>query len=150
MQVDKRDMHMPKSVVRKMQVYPNEKLLTYIIYTAGARAFTVSFMMRECIFDDMYTHACAVADGVLQDDTFLPLLYELDERGEWADPAAWMKANPALGSVKKIDDLAAKVERAKQNPKNFPGCCARNLTSAKPSKRRGYLLTASTMKAALI
>jgi phage terminase large subunit-like protein len=82
---------------------------------------TTAGTVRECIFDDMYSHACAVADGVLQDDTFLPLLYELDERGEWTDPAAWMKANPALGSVKKIDDLTAKVERAKQNPNELSG-----------------------------
>ena len=87
--------------------------LLVMITTAGT--------VRECIFDDMYTHACNVADGVVRDDTFLPLLYELDSRAEWSDPAAWMKANPALGAVKKPDDLAAKVERAKQNPNELSG-----------------------------
>lgn len=37
------------------------------------------------------------------------------DRSEWSDPAAWIKANPALGVIKKIDDLQAKVDRAKQN-----------------------------------
>ena len=42
-------------------------------------------------------------------------------RGEWTDPAAWVKANPALASIKKIDDLTAKVERAKQNRNELSG-----------------------------
>jgi phage terminase large subunit-like protein len=99
-------------VMRQSQSARRQPLLV-MITTAGT--------VRECIFDDMYAHACAVADGVVQDDTFLPLLYELDERSEWSDPAAWMKANPALGAVKKPDDLAAKVERAKQNPNELSG-----------------------------
>jgi len=99
-------------VMRQSQSARRQPLLV-MITTAGT--------VRECIFDDMYNHACAVADGVVEDATFLPLLYELDERGEWTDPAAWMKANPALGSVKKIDDLTAKVERAKQNPNELSG-----------------------------
>ena len=85
-------------VMRQSQSARRQPLLV-MITTAGT--------VRECIFDDMYSHACAVADGAVEDDTFLPLLYELDERGEWTDPAAWKKANPALGSVKKLDDLAA-------------------------------------------
>lgn len=42
----------------------------------------------------------------------LPVMYELDDRNEWTDPAAWIKANPALGAIKKTDDLTQKVERA--------------------------------------
>ena len=69
----------------------------------------------------MYNHACEVADGVITDNSFLPVLYELDKRDEWTDPTAWKKANPALGSIKKLDDLQLKVERAKQNPNDLSG-----------------------------
>jgi phage terminase large subunit-like protein len=51
----------------------------------------------------------------------LPILYELDKRDEWSNPAAWVKANPALCSIKKLDDLTAKVERAKQEPHELSG-----------------------------
>ena len=37
------------------------------------------------------------------------------------NPAAWAKANPALGSIKKLDDLTAIVERAKQNRNELSG-----------------------------
>jgi len=99
-------------VMRQSQSARRQPLLM-MITTAGT--------VRECIFDDMYNYACNVADGVVDDATFLPLLYELDERGEWTDPGAWMKANPALGSIKKLDDLHQKVERAKQEPNELSG-----------------------------
>lgn len=82
---------------------------------------TTAGTVRECIFDDMYSYACKVADGVITDPTFLPIVYELDAKAEWTDPAAWFKANPGLGRIKKLEDLVAKVERAKQSPKDLSG-----------------------------
>ena len=99
-------------VMRQSQAARRQPLLV-MITTAGT--------VRECIFDDMYSHAAQVADGVIQDPRFLPVLYELDDRAEWTDPAAWVKANPALCSIKKLDDLTAKVERAKQNRNELSG-----------------------------
>lgn len=87
--------------------------LLIMITTAGT--------VRECIFDDMYDYASKVVDGTITDETFLPIMYELDDRNEWKDPTAWRKANPALGSIKKLEDLMQKVERAKQNPKDLTG-----------------------------
>jgi len=84
-------------------------------------SITTAGTTRENIFDDLYNHACGVADGALSDPQFLPILYELDKRDEWTDPAAWVKANPALCAIKKLDDLTAKVERAKQEPHELSG-----------------------------
>ena len=99
-------------VMRQSQSARRQPLLV-MITTAGT--------VRECIFDDMYNHACAVADGAITDDTFMPILYELDRRDEWMEPGAWMKANPSLGAIKKTDDLTIKVQRAKQNPVELSG-----------------------------
>lgn len=82
---------------------------------------TTAGTVRECIFDDMYSYACKVADGVITDPTFLPIVYELDNKAEWKDPGAWFKPNPGLGKIKKLEDLMAKVERAKQSPKDLSG-----------------------------
>ncbi len=99
-------------VMRQSQAARRQPLLV-MITTAGT--------IRECIFDDMYNHAAQVADGVISDPRFLPVLYELDDRAEWTNPASWIKANPALGAIKKTDDLTAKVERAKQNRNELSG-----------------------------
>jgi len=82
---------------------------------------TTAGTIRECIFDDMYSYACNIVDGHFQDDRFLPILYELDAREEWQEPSAWMKANPGLGAIKKLDDLERKVEKAKNSPKDLSG-----------------------------
>lgn len=99
--------------VMKQSTSSRRQPLVVMITTAGT--------VRECIFDDIYTYACEVADGIKQDDTFLPVLYELDAREEWTDPRMWYKANPGLGVIKQFDTLVAFVERAKNNPADLPG-----------------------------
>lgn len=87
--------------------------LMVMITTAGT--------VRENIYDDMYEYASKVVDGTIQDERFLPILYELDSRDEWTDYRMWEKANPGLGRIKKLEDITEKVERAKANPKDLPG-----------------------------
>ena len=99
-------------VMKQSQSARRQPLLV-MITTAGT--------VRECIFDDMYEYAGKVVDGVINDPTFLPIIYELDAKAEWTNPAAWFKANPGLGRIKKLEDLVAKVERAKQSPKDLSG-----------------------------
>jgi phage terminase large subunit-like protein len=99
--------------VMKQSMSARREPLMVMITTAGT--------VRECIFDDMYEYACNVVDGTFNDDTFLPILYELDKKEEWTNPQMWGKANPGLGVIKKVDDLKVKVERAKNNPKDISG-----------------------------
>lgn len=99
--------------VMKQSQSARRQPLLIMITTAGT--------VRECIFDDIYSYACSIVDGTFTDDTFLPIIYELDDREEWTDPKAWEKANPGLGSIKKVDDLINKVDRAKNNPKDLSG-----------------------------
>lgn len=99
--------------VMKQSQAARRQPLTVMITTAGT--------VRECIFDDIYAYACGITDGTFEDDNFLPMIYELDNREEWQDPKAWEKANPGLGTIKKVSDLADKVERAKNSPKDLSG-----------------------------
>ena len=99
-------------VMKQSQSARQEPLLI-MITTAGPT--------RGTIFDDMYEYASNVVDDTFTDDNFLPVLYELDEKKEWLNPAAWQKANPALGSIKKFDDLERKVDRAKNSPNELTG-----------------------------
>ena len=89
-----------------------EQPLSIITTTAGT--------VREGIFDIKYDECARVIngyeDGSYTDARLLPIIYELDNRKEWIDPACWKKANPGLGTIKSLDQLAAKVEKAKANP----------------------------------
>ena len=99
--------------VMKQSMASRRNPLLISITTAGTQ--------RETIFDDLYKYACNVIDDTVDDRSFLPILYELDSKEEWSDPDCWEKANPALGSIKKIDDLRAKIKRAAQSPKDLTG-----------------------------
>lgn len=99
--------------VMKQSTSSRRQPLVVMITTAGT--------VRECIFDNMYELACDLADGKKKDDTFLPILYEIDRRDEWTNPQMWIKANPGLGKIKQYKTLAAFVERAKNNAADLPG-----------------------------
>ena len=77
--------------------------------------------VRESVFDRLYDECELVINGYgdtngYRNERLFPVIYELDSRKEWTDPEAWIKANPGLGTIKKIDNLAAKVNKAKVNP----------------------------------
>lgn len=90
-----------------------EQPLMVMITTAGT--------VREAVYDLKYEEAEMVLNGYgdpdgYHDDRFLPIIYELDDRNEWTDPSKWKKSNPGLGTIKKIDQLQTKVNKAKANP----------------------------------
>ena len=99
--------------VMKQSTSSRRQPLVIMITTAGT--------VRESVFDSIYQIACDIADGKMNEPTFLPILYELDERAEWTEPSKWEKANPGLGTIKQYKTLAQFVERAKNSPDDLPG-----------------------------
>ncbi|MEG2740257.1 terminase large subunit [Clostridium sp.] len=84
---------------------------------------TTNGFVRESIFDSQYDYACKVLDGYSSeeenkviDETFLPFIYELDNKDEWDKEECWIKANPGLGTIKNIQDLRDYVNKAKNDP----------------------------------
>lgn len=77
---------------------------------------TTNGFIRNSIFDSQYEYACGVLDGKIKDDRFLPLIYELDEKEEWDKEECWVKANPGLGVIKKIEFLRDCINKAKSDP----------------------------------
>jgi phage terminase large subunit-like protein len=98
--------------VMKQSTSSRNQPLVVMITTAGT--------LRECIFDSMYEYACKIADGEIEVDDFLPILYELDSRDEWTNPQMWIKANPGLGIIKKWETLTKFVQQAKDDPGFLP------------------------------
>lgn len=89
-----------------------EQPLSIITTTAGT--------VREGIFDLKYDECEKIINGYsdpdgYHDERVLPIIYELDKREEWTDSKAWKKANPGLGTIKSIDQLAQKVKKAEAN-----------------------------------
>lgn len=82
---------------------------------------TTSGFVRNSIYDSQYEYAEGWLKGEIQNDRFLPIIWELDSRTEdWTDESCWIKANPGLGTVKKLDYMRASVQKAKQDPSYLP------------------------------
>lgn len=81
---------------------------------------TTNGFERDNFFDNQYDYAARILDGKAEDDHFLPVIYELDERSEWMDEGCWVKANPGLGTIKKVEALRGFVNKAKQDPSFLP------------------------------
>ena len=82
-----------------------EEWMVSMITTAG--------FVRKALFDDLYDYAEKVIDGIISAPGFFPLIYELDNTDEVFEEKAWIKANPGLGVIKKIDSLRENVEQMK-------------------------------------
>lgn len=87
--------------------------LIFITTTAGT--------IREDLYDLKYEEAERIINGLFDDNGYKDphmfcFIYELDNRKEWIDPKCWKKANPGLGTIKKFDQLEAKVKKALENP----------------------------------
>jgi len=81
---------------------------------------TTAGFVRECIYDSIYEYACDVLDEKVEDKHFFAFIYELDHKNEWMNPDCWIKANPALGTIKSLEDLNNNVQRAKNDPSFLP------------------------------
>lgn len=94
-------------------VSAREQPLIYITSTAGT--------IREDIYDSEYEDSERIINGYFDPDGYhdeetISFIYELDNRKEWIDPNCWKKANPGLGTIKNLETLRRKVEKAKANP----------------------------------
>lgn len=91
-----------------------EEPLIFVTSTAGT--------IRESVFDLKYDECEMVLNGYGDPDGYknerlLPIIYELNNRKDWTDEEAWYQANPGLGTIKQIDQLRNKVNKAIANSK---------------------------------
>ena len=114
------------SVIDELHAIEDKNLYDVIVDGMTAREQPISIStttagtVREGIFDIKYDECERIINGYdsgeYVDERVLPIIYELDHRKEWTDPNCWQKANPGLGTIKNVNQLKAKVEKAKANP----------------------------------
>lgn len=109
-------------IADEVHAWKDKNLLDVTYDSMGARTQPIYLetstmgTVRENVFDIEYDYDSKVIDGTIEDETLLPVIYELDNENEWTDEECWFKANPSLGRIKSIKNLREKVQRAKNNP----------------------------------
>jgi phage terminase large subunit-like protein len=82
--------------------------LTIAITTAGHEKNSVCY--------ELYDYAKKVRDGVIDDPSFLPVIYEAPEASRWDDPETWKAANPNYGVSVSTDYFERAVAKARDLP----------------------------------
>ena len=72
---------------------------------------------RHSLCYRLHQRAKAVLDGSKVDIGFLPVIYAADPADDPHDVKTWIKANPSMGAVLKLEDFREAYEEAKQIPR---------------------------------
>lgn len=70
---------------------------------------------RSTLCRSLYTYACGVRDGQIEDPHLLPLIFEALPKDDWTDEKVWAKANPNLGVSVKIEALREAFRKAEHD-----------------------------------
>jgi len=106
----------------ELHAAPNRELWDVLSTSQGARAqplmiaITTAGYDRHSILFELYDHASKVRDGLVEDPTFLPFLFEAPKDADWQDERVWHEANPALGDFRSLEEMRTSAARAKAIP----------------------------------
>ena len=117
------------AIIDELAAMRNRDLYDLTIQGTSARRqplvleITTNGFVRAGIFDAQYQYAAKWLDGQAAGadaERFIAFIYELDEREEWQNESAWIKANPGLGTIKSLPALRKNVDKAKNDPTFLP------------------------------
>ena len=107
----------------ELHAQPNRDLFDVLTQGAGdARKQPVFFYITTAGYDrhsicwEVHEYARKVRDGILEDPTFLPVIYSADEKEDWTDPKVWAGCNPSLGEILDIKKIDEHCKRAQESP----------------------------------
>ena len=107
----------------ELHVQPNRELIDVLKTSTAARSqplvvhiTTSDYERPDSICNEIHDYACKVRDGIINDPTFLPVIYEASISDDWTDEAVWAKANPNLHKSVSIEYLRKECLRAQETP----------------------------------
>lgn len=123
-------------VLDEVHAHPDRGLWDVIETATGARrqplmvAITTAGLSvdPESIYFELREYSIKVLEGLVDDDTWFAVLYELDGKeydaegqeisagDDWTDESCWVKANPNLHVSVRLDDLRRKAKKAVLTP----------------------------------
>jgi len=110
------------AIIDELHVWKNHELLEAITTSQGARSQPLNIIITTAgnntnsICHDLYDYSKSVKKGTHTDESFLPVIYELDEEDDWKDQKNWIKANPSLGDSNSLTFLESEFNQALQLP----------------------------------
>lgn len=101
---------------------PSRELWDVLRTSMGARdqpllfAITTAGCDKHSLERELFDYAVKVRDGIVPDDTFLPVLYYAPDDADWKEEKVWHNANPALADFRGIDEMRMLCKEAQEIP----------------------------------
>jgi phage terminase large subunit-like protein len=118
----KHGLHLSAAIVDELHAHESRDLLDVLQTSTGARRQPLMFIITTAGFDrtsvcwQEHEHAEKVRAGVIDDPTYLPVVYGATTDDDWTSAETWARANPSLGTTIKQDYLEQECRRAKELP----------------------------------
>ena len=109
-------------VYDELHAAPNRALYDVLTTSTGARdqpvvvVITTAGWDRQSICWELHEYAIKVRDGIIDDPSFLSVIYSADPDADWRDEEVWHAANPALGDFRSLEEMQAKARAAESVP----------------------------------
>jgi phage terminase large subunit-like protein len=106
----------------ELHTQPDRALWDVLTTSTGARRQPLVFVMTTAGYDrnsigwEIHDYACKVRDGIIDDPTFLSVIYSAPEEADWTDEDVWTACNPALGEFRSLDEMRTLCKRAQETP----------------------------------
>lgn len=121
------------AVLDELAAWKTRGVYDLVKQAVGAReqplimAISTQGFIRDSIWDSQLEYANRWLDDEVDDDRFLALLYEMDDRSEMYDESAWPKSNPGLGTVKRMEYMRSMSQKARNDPQFVPTFLTKDL-----------------------
>ena len=110
-------------VFDELHAQPNRELWDTLTYGSGlARTQPLTFAITTAGYDrnsicwELHERGRQIMKELIQDPTFLPVIYALDEEDDWESEKNWLKVNPSTGIIFDIESLREDYRLAKEIP----------------------------------
>lgn len=106
----------------ELHAAPNRELWDVLTTSFGARwqplllCITTAGYDRNSICWEQHDYACKVRDGIIDDESFLPIVYGAPDDADWKDEDVWFKCNPALNVFRSLDEMQRLCKKAQETP----------------------------------
>lgn len=109
-------------IVDELHAHPNAELVDVLQTSMGSRRqplmvhITTADYDKPSVCNTKHDYAVKVRDGVFEDASFLPVIYEASESDDWTDSVVWERVNPNLGVSIGREYLERECLRAQNEP----------------------------------
>ena len=110
------------AVIDEVHAFPDRTLVDVIATSTGSRTqplivmITTADYARESICNEELGRARQVRDGIIADETLLPVIYEGSLEDDWTSPVVWQRVNPNVGVSVFADYLRQECQKAQELP----------------------------------